>query len=104
MTSVLAWDFGLRRRISQQAHQLVVPYGPGGPADLLARNLAESASKDFGVPIVVVNKAFCFLATGAGLCRERITAVLVRVHIIKFKMRPPALEYEAGYALSRRSS
>jgi len=46
---------------------LVVPFGPGGPADLQARILAEAASKELGVPIVVVNKPGPAGALGASL-------------------------------------
>jgi len=46
---------------------LVVPFGPGGPADLQARILAEPASKELGVPIVVVNKPGPGGALGASL-------------------------------------
>jgi len=36
---------------------VVVPYGPGGNADLAARSLAAVASRYLGQPIVVVNRA-----------------------------------------------
>lgn len=37
--------------------QLIVPYGAGGSTDLLARAIAQVASKHFTQPLVVVNKA-----------------------------------------------
>src|SRR5262245_10074498 len=40
--------------------ELTVLFGPGSAADLLARKLAESAAKDLGQPVAVVNR------TGAG--------------------------------------
>jgi tripartite-type tricarboxylate transporter receptor subunit TctC len=36
--------------------QMVVGMSPGGPADTAARIIAEEASKEMGVPVVVVNK------------------------------------------------
>jgi tripartite-type tricarboxylate transporter receptor subunit TctC len=36
--------------------QMVVGMSPGGPADTSARIIAEEASKELGVPVVVVNK------------------------------------------------
>jgi tripartite-type tricarboxylate transporter receptor subunit TctC len=36
--------------------RLVVPYGPGGPSDVLARVLADEMAKTLGQPIVVDNR------------------------------------------------
>lgn len=36
---------------------LVVSYPPGGPADLIARSLADSASRNLNQPIIVENRA-----------------------------------------------
>jgi tripartite-type tricarboxylate transporter receptor subunit TctC len=40
-----------------RAIQLIVPFPPGGPADIVARPLAEGLSRALGKPVVVVNKS-----------------------------------------------
>jgi tripartite-type tricarboxylate transporter receptor subunit TctC len=50
-TVVLAQDY------PDRAIHLVVPFPPGGPADIVARPLAERLTAEFGRPVVVDNRA-----------------------------------------------
>jgi tripartite-type tricarboxylate transporter receptor subunit TctC len=47
--------------------KFVVPFGPGGANDLVARAVAESASKQLGQPIIVENKPGAGSVLGADL-------------------------------------
>ncbi len=47
--------------------RLVVPFAAGGPADLLARVIAEEMSKDFGQPVFVDNRPGANTIIGAEL-------------------------------------
>jgi tripartite-type tricarboxylate transporter receptor subunit TctC len=51
----------------ERAIQMVVPFPPGGPADVVARPLAERLSAALGQPVVVVNKPGASGTIGAAL-------------------------------------
>jgi len=51
----------------ERAIHMVVPFPPGGPADVVARPLAERLSAALGQPIVVVNKPGASGTIGAAL-------------------------------------
>jgi tripartite-type tricarboxylate transporter receptor subunit TctC len=44
---------------------LVVPFPPGGPADIVARTLGDALSVSFGQPVVVINKSGASGTVGA---------------------------------------
>jgi tripartite-type tricarboxylate transporter receptor subunit TctC len=45
---------------------LIVPFGPGGPTDIVARSVAEQASQGFSERIVVMNKPGASATLGSG--------------------------------------
>jgi len=45
--------------------RVVIPYSPGGPGDLLGRQVAEKLAASFGRPFVVENRAGAGLVVGA---------------------------------------
>ena len=52
--------------------ELVVPYGPGGASDVIARSIAEPLQQALGAPVVVINRAGGNTAiAGAQLARSR---------------------------------
>ena len=50
-----------------QPIKLVVPFAPGGGADILARVLGDPLSKRLGVPIVIENKPGAGATLGADI-------------------------------------
>ena len=81
--AILAWlPFGLAPAVRAQSSwperpiTLVVPFGPGGIADLTARTVAQAMSATLKVPIVIDNKpsAGSIVGSAAGWRRPRPTA------------------------------
>lgn len=71
-TSVIALAFssGVARAADEYPNkpiQLIVPYGPGGLTDIIARLVAEKMGKILGQPVVVVNKTGASTSIGSAL-------------------------------------
>src|SRR5882724_6243389 len=48
-----------------RAIRMIVPFPPGGPADIIARFVGQKMSEDFGQPVVIENRAGGNTAIGA---------------------------------------
>jgi tripartite-type tricarboxylate transporter receptor subunit TctC len=53
------------RNYPNRAVRVVVPFPPGGPADIIARFVGQKMSEDFGQPFVIENRAGGNTAIGA---------------------------------------
>ena len=52
-----AWTCALAQGYPDKAITIVVPYGPGGSTDLLARSVAQRMSESMGQPVIVENRS-----------------------------------------------
>ena len=52
-----AWTCALAQGYPQKSITIVVPYGPGGSTDLLARSVAQRMSESMGQAVIVENRA-----------------------------------------------
>jgi tripartite-type tricarboxylate transporter receptor subunit TctC len=71
LAAVIAWIVGVvvpvqAQEWPQRQVTIVVPFGAGGSADLLARILATHMTSKFGVPVVVENRAGAGGSIGTG--------------------------------------
>jgi tripartite-type tricarboxylate transporter receptor subunit TctC len=48
-----------------RAIRIIVPFPPGGPADIIARFVGQRMSEDWGQPVVIENRAGGNTAIGA---------------------------------------
>jgi tripartite-type tricarboxylate transporter receptor subunit TctC len=55
--AMVAAGLGRAETYPDRPIQLIVPFPPGGPADIVARPLAEGLSRTLGQPVVVLNKS-----------------------------------------------
>jgi tripartite-type tricarboxylate transporter receptor subunit TctC len=55
------------RSYPNRAVRVIVPFPPGGPADLIARFVGQKMSEDFGQPVVIENRAGGNTVIGAQL-------------------------------------
>src|SRR3977135_4422980 len=55
------------RSYPNRAVRVIVPFPPGGPADLIARFVGQKLSEDFGQPVVIENRAGGNTVIGAQL-------------------------------------
>jgi tripartite-type tricarboxylate transporter receptor subunit TctC len=53
------------RNYPNRAIRIIVPFPPGGPADIVARFVGQKMSEDFGQPVVIENRAGGNTAIGA---------------------------------------
>jgi tripartite-type tricarboxylate transporter receptor subunit TctC len=56
---------GERKPYPSRAIRMIVPFPPGGPADIIARFVGQRMSEDFGQPVVIENRAGGNTAIGA---------------------------------------
>jgi tripartite-type tricarboxylate transporter receptor subunit TctC len=56
---------GDARSYPSRAVRMIVPFPPGGPADIVARFMAQRMSEDWGQPVVIDNRAGGNTAIGA---------------------------------------
>ena len=56
LSSIATWTFAQTAPFPQKAITMVVPFPPGGLADIVARPVAEAMSRDLGQPVVIENK------------------------------------------------
>ena len=82
--TLLALFFGLIITVSPSAHAgfperpitLIVPFGPGGPADTFARIIGERMSQSLGQPIIIENMAGAGGTTGIARAAQQSRMVI----------------------------
>ncbi|MGA7486190.1 MAG: tripartite tricarboxylate transporter substrate-binding protein [Xanthobacteraceae bacterium] len=60
------------RAYPDRAIHLIVPFPPGGPADLIARFVGQRMSQDWGQPVVIENRAGGNTAIGAQVAARAV--------------------------------
>ncbi|MBN9427396.1 MAG: tripartite tricarboxylate transporter substrate binding protein [Burkholderiales bacterium] len=65
--SAVAYSSAARADYPERAVKVIVPYSPGGPADLLARYVAQKLATSLGQSFVIENKPGAGLVIGADL-------------------------------------
>jgi tripartite-type tricarboxylate transporter receptor subunit TctC len=65
VTAAAAQGGGDAGTYPNRAVRILVPFPPGGPADLIARFVGQKMSEDFGQPVVIDNRAGGNTAIGA---------------------------------------
>ncbi len=71
LASVAVFGIASAQPYPSRTIKLVVPYGPGGAGDVIARIVSEQLAKDLGVSVVVENKPGAGGMIGAQAGRER---------------------------------
>lgn len=56
LSAILVPGIAIAQAYPSKPIRLVVPYGPGGPSDIVARVIADEMGKSLGQPLVVDNK------------------------------------------------
>lgn len=102
-TSILASDPA--HDSAQRPVTLVVPFVPGGIADITARSLANSLAKELGEPVVVQKRAggggSAGMAQVAGLRGDSSALLMALSSVVILPQTDEAVEGRPAYALSQ---
>ena len=83
---------------------LINPYAAGGPADLLARTVADGMSEVLGRPVIVENRAGAGTAIGArAVAQAKSDGYTLFIGGSPSHVITPALMKDANYTASRTS-
>ena len=79
-SSVLSWS----QEFPTRAVRVIVPYSAGGPADIVARMLAQRLAKQLGQPVISENK----LGAGGAIALDAVAKAAPDGHTLLFTASP----------------